>query len=140
MKQGVAIFTGLFLLLVYSCNIGDREEADTFVESAEYIQVVLFHLAQRCESCNAVERETKLVLEQEYDTELASGELRFVSLNFQSRNGKEAAGLLRASGQSLFVVLGDSVQDLTSPAFMFASTRPEYYREELRKALNKALE
>ncbi len=79
------------------------------------------------------------MLEQEYSKEVLLGEIKFVPLNFQNESGKKAARLLQASGQSLFVVKGDSITDLTSAAFMYASTHPEYYQEALRKTLDKYL-
>jgi hypothetical protein len=127
------------MFLFFSCTTGVKEDTDMFVADADYIQVVLFHMRQRCESCNAVERETQSLLEEEYKAEVASGKVKFVSLDFQSEGGKKAAALLRASGQTLFVVRGDSISDLTSPAFMYAGTHPEYYREALRDELDKYL-
>lgn len=140
MKKATAIVAGSLFLLLISCRDGTRDGTVTFVEDADYIQIVLFHLAQRCESCNAVEYETERLLEEEYSDEVDAGKIKFIPLNFQSEHGKEAAGILRASGQTLFVVKGKHVTDLTSPAFMYASTRPEYYREELREALDTFLE
>ena len=104
------------------------------------VWMVLFHLQQRCESCNAVEQETLSLLKEEYGEEIQSGKIKFISLNFQSENGKKAAALLRASGQTLFVVKGDSTEDLTSAAFMYASPHPEYFHEALSLALDKYLE
>lgn len=140
MKKGIIIFMYVILLPVYSCVSGGRNDKVTFIDDADYVQIVLFHLAQRCESCTAVEQETQSLLSNEYTEEIASGEVKFISLNFQSENGKNAARILKASGQTLFVVHGDSVSDLTSSAFMFASTHPERYREALRKALDNAFE
>jgi len=140
MNKALAIVTGLLILSLASCREKDPNAAETYVPGADYIQIVLFHLAQRCESCNAVEYETEQLLEDEYSDEVDAGKIRFVPLNFQSEHGKQAAGLLKASGQTLFVVKGDRVEDLTSPAFMYASTRPEYYREELREVLDTFLE
>ena len=140
MKKGIIILLWIVLMPVNSCRTGDSTDTGIFVADADYIQIVLFHLEQRCESCNAVEQETQSLLEEEYGEEILSGKLKFISLNFQTENGKKAAGLLRASGQTLFVVKGDSIEDLTSPAFMYASTHPEYYQEALSLALNKFLE
>jgi hypothetical protein len=140
MKKGIIILLWIVLMPVNSCRTGDQNATVDFVPDADYIQIVLFHLEQRCESCNAVEKETMWLLEEEYGEEILSGELRFIPLNFQTENGKKAAGLLRASGQTLFVVKGDSIADLTSAAFMYASTHPEYYHEALSLALNKYLE
>ena len=140
MNKALAIVTGLLILSLVSCREKGQTADETYVPGADYIQIVLFHLAQRCESCNAVEYETEQLLEDEYSDEVDAGKIRFVPLNFQSEHGKQAAGLLKATGQTLFVVKGDHVEDLTSPAFMYASTRPEYYREELREALDTFLE
>lgn len=130
----------LIALSFFSCHGGDKGNVGQYVQDADYLQIVLFHLAQRCESCNAVEKETNALLDAEYSEEVALGKVKFISLDFQSEQGKKAAETLHASGQSLFVVWGDSINNLTSAAFMFASTHPEYYREALRKALDQALE
>jgi hypothetical protein len=87
-----------------------------------------------------VELETERLLEEEYSEKTLSGEVRFIPLNIQDDNGRKAAAILRASGQTLLVVKGDSISDLTGSAFMYASTHPDYYREALRRALNKYLE
>jgi len=140
MKKGITGLIWLVLLTGNACRTGDQNDSAAFVVDADYIQIVLFHLAQRCESCNAVEQETLGMLEQEYGEEVHSGKVIFVSLNFQNAKGKEAAGILQASGQTLFVVKGDSITDLTSAAFMYASTNPEVYREALRNTLDHYLE
>lgn len=140
LKKGIALLTVLLLLPVFSCLSGEKGNSGEYVRDADYVQIVLFHLAQRCESCNAVERETLLLLENEYGDEVAAGTLKFISLNIQSGEGKKAAELLQASGQSLFVIRGDSITDLSGAAFIFASTRPDIYLEDMRKALDKALE
>lgn len=140
MKKGIAALIWLVLLTGNACRTGDQNDSSAFVADADYIQIVLFHLAQRCESCNAVEEETLGLLEQEYSGDVLSGKVKFVPLNFQNAKGKEAAGILQASGQTLFVIKGDSITDLTSAAFMYASTNPEVYREALRNALDQYLE
>lgn len=139
MRWGSISIISLVLFCGITCTTGKQEDKGIFVEDAGYIQIVLFHLAQRCESCTAVENETRWLLEKEYREEVLAGEISFISLNFQNDKGKEAARLLKASGQTLFVVKGDSVSDLTSAAFMFASTHPEHYQEALRKALDNYL-
>lgn len=136
------VILGIISLLLFcgnSCTTGKQEDSSIFVEDADYIQIVLFHLAQRCESCMAVEQETQWLLEEEYREEVLAGRIKFIPLNFQNENGKKAARLLRASGQTLYVVKGDSISNLTSAAFMYASTHPEHYLEALRKALDNYL-
>jgi len=140
MTKGTIIFFIQTILLLASCANGVRNDKEEYDPEARYIQIVLFHLARRCESCNAVEDETKAFLEERYSEELASGKIRFVSLDYQSDNGKDAARQLKASGQSLFIVKGDTVSDLTSPAFMFSVTHPERYRDALTRELDTYIE
>ena len=132
--------TYLFFLLLFSCHSGSQGEEGVFTADADYIQIVLFHMEQRCESCDAVERETENLLNEEYAEERNAGKLKFISLNYQSDNGKHTAELLQAAGQTLYVIKGDSISNLTSPAFMYAHTHPAYYRDALRKELDKFLE
>ena len=140
MKWGITCIFSLIILSANSCSTGSQNDSAVFVEDADYIQIVLFHLAQRCESCEAVERETLWLLDNEYREEVLAGKIRFIPLNFQNKEGKKAAGILRASGQTLYVVKGDSKADLTSAAFMYASTHPGHYRDALRQELDQYLE
>jgi len=134
------IFAHISLFLLISCSSGSQNEEGTFAEDAGYIQVVLFHMQKRCESCDAVELETLKLLDEEYAEELNSGIIKFIPLNYQSENGKRAAEILRATGQTLYVVKGERVSNLTSAAFMYAHTHPSYYTDVLRRELDQYLE
>jgi hypothetical protein len=127
----------LLLLLAYSCGPAGKNQNISFEENSDRVQIVMFHLAQRCESCDAVETETKAILEGEYKSELDSGKIRFLTYEINSDDGRKLAERLRASGQGLFIVKGDSIADLTVPAFFFASTDPGRYHDSLTKELGK---
>lgn len=133
----IILLSSLFL---FACNPKTDQGSVAFDPDADYIQIVLFHLEKRCASCNAVEQETVSILENYFREESMTGEIRMISLDFQDSEGKKAAALLRASGQTLFVVSSDSVADLTSEAFMFALTHPERYRAALVEVLEKMLD
>lgn len=139
MKINIIPLFCLIACLYVSCGTEHSEEGDTFIPGADYVQIVLFHLEQRCESCNAVESETLSLLEDEFQLYVDSGKVEFLSLDFQSESGRKAAEILRASGQTLYVVKGDSISNLTGTAFLYASTSPERYRNDLRNELNKFL-
>lgn len=130
----------LLMLFVVSCSTGIKEKQVEFEKNYDNIQIVLFHLSQRCESCNAVESETKAFLEQKYPEELISGKIHFLSFDILSENGKSAAKQLNAYGLNLFIVKGDSIKDLTSSAFLLAQTQPEIFTTILSKELLKFLE
>ncbi len=129
----------LLLLLIFSCRTEKKEETKAFETNPECVQIVLFHMAQRCTSCNAVEKETKKILEEVYKDELDAGKIKFLSFNFQSENGKKAASQLNVTGQSLIIVKGNNTIDLSGPAFLFAHPHPERYRDALTGELEKYL-
>ena len=134
------ILTGaLLLLLTFSCGQSGRDQNVSFNENSDQVQIVMFHLAQRCETCDAVETETESILGNEYKNELASGEIRFLTFEINSREGSKLAKRLRATGQGLFVVKGDSISDLTNEAFFYAYTHPERYHDALTGELGKYL-
>jgi hypothetical protein len=87
-----------------------------------------------------VEYETLKLLDEEYAEELNSGEVKFIPLNYQSENGKRAAEILQATGQSLYVIKGERISNLTSAAFIYAHTHPTIFTDALRKELDKYLE
>ena len=130
----------LLMLFVVSCSTGIKEKQVEYEKNPDNIQIVLFHLSQRCESCNAVESETKAFLEQKYPKELTSGEIRFLSFDILSENGKSAAKQLNAYGLNLFIVKGDSILDLTSSAFLLAQTQPENFAKILSNEIKKIME
>jgi hypothetical protein len=129
----------LLLLLIFSCNTEIKEKAKKYEKNPDVIQIVMFHLSQRCESCNALEKETMTILEKAYRKELTKEDIRFLSFDIRSENGKAAAKQLNASGLSLFIVKGDSISDLTSSAFLLAHTQPERYHAILSNELKKFL-
>lgn len=130
----------LLMLFTVSCSTGIKEKQVEYEKNPDNIQIVLFHLSQRCESCNAVESETIAFLEQKYSKEMTSGEIRFLSFDLFSENGKSAAKQLNAYGLNLFIVKGDSILDLTSSAFLLAQTQPANFTTILSNELKKFLQ
>ena len=128
---------GLLFFLALSCKRGTGENTGNFNPDAGNIQVVLFHLPQRCASCDAVETETRKVLNLYFREDVEMGKISFVSMSFRDRKGREAARMLGASGQALLVVSPDTTVDLTVDGFMHAGTHPERFRDTLRKELKK---
>jgi hypothetical protein len=91
----MVLLISLVLLAGNACRSGNTTDKHIFVADAEYVQIVLFHLAQRCESCNAVELETNWLLEEEYREEVLAGKIKYVSLNFRDENAKRQPGFYR---------------------------------------------
>ena len=62
------------------------------------IEIYYFHFTKRCATCNAVENETKSVLESKYADKLKKGEISFTSLNLDEKADKKVAEKLELVG------------------------------------------
>lgn len=128
----------LVLFVVLAACAGKTESSKkTIVVENDKTAVYYFHNTRRCQTCEAIESETKKVLaEQVYADAVKKGELVFQSLNAEDDANKELVKELGVSGSSLFVVKGGEKTDLTSKAFMYALKQPEKLQDALRQVLN----
>jgi hypothetical protein len=138
-----AVKTTLMLTLVtitlFACNAqSSREHEDASVGDGD-LQVYYFHFTKRCATCNAVENETKVALEMFYADQMKEGTIIFTSLNLEEEDGKEIANQLSVSGQSLLLVRGAEMVNLTNEGFMNARTKPDRFHEILRTQIDKLL-
>lgn len=115
-----------------------QDQKPVAVDTGE-IQIYYFHFTKRCATCNAVETETKLALEMFYADQMQEGSIAFISLNLEEEDGKEKATQLEVSGQTLLLVKGDVLVNLTNEGFMNARTKPDSFHEVLRTQINQLL-
>jgi hypothetical protein len=132
-----------FLILVsvslFACNAqSPRDQKSALADDTE-LQIFYFHFTKRCATCNAVENETKAVLESLYADQVKEGSIAFSSLNLEEDEGKEMAGQLKVSGQTLLLVKGDQTVNLTNEGFMNARTDPGKFHEILKSNIDKLL-
>ena len=126
-------------LSFFSCNAQNNEDSESAVATSENIEVYYFHFTNRCVTCNAVEDETKMVIETFYGDEMKEGKIDFKSVNLDENEGKNLAKSLRVSGQTLLLVKGKKKVDLTSQGFMNARTNPEKFQKVLQNNFDKLL-
>lgn len=85
---------------------------------ASKVNVVYFHTTRRCATCQAVEKVTKEALTKHFDNSVP-----FHSINREEE--KELAKKYEVEWQTLLIVKGDQVKNLTNEAFLNARTKPE---------------
>ena len=85
---------------------------------ASKVSVVYFHATRRCATCEAVEKVTKETLAKHY-----KGEVQFHSINREEE--KELAEKYNVDWQTLMVMKGDKVVNLTNEAFLNARSKPD---------------
>lgn len=134
-------FTCFWLVVVSlsACNTQTSKGQESSVADAEEIQVYYFHFTKRCATCNAVENETRAVLEMFYADQVEEGILAFTSLNLEDENGKMMAEELNVSGQTLLLVKGEQRVNLTNEGFINARTNSVTFHEILKSTIDKLL-
>lgn len=125
--------------LLFSCNTQTSESKTAENAFSEDVQIYYFHNTKRCATCNAVENETKLVLELFYAEKIQSGSIEFTSLNLEEDEGKKMAQSLQVSGQTLLLVKGENQVNLTNEGFMNARTNSDKFHEILKTQIDKLL-
>ena len=132
----------VILAFTFNCSCSGQSERISekeTVSQADDIAVYYFHYTKRCVTCNAVEDETKMVIETFYGDEMKEGKIEFKSVNLDEYDGKNLAKSLRVSGQTLLIVKGKKKVDLTSQGFMNARTNPEKFHNVLQNNFDKLL-
>ena len=124
---------------LFACNAQTSENQKTENVISEDIQVYYFHNTNRCATCKAVENETKMALETFYADKMNAGTIDFTSLNLEEDEGKTIAQTLRVSGQTLLIVKGETLVNLTNEGFMNARTNPTKFHEILKTQIDKLL-
>jgi hypothetical protein len=139
MKKNMLLFVSLVAFFQFSyCNAQGNKETKTNASlQPEMVEVYYFHFTRRCETCMAVENESRKAVEELYASALEEGRIMFQSLNLEEEEGKQIAEKLNISSQTLLVVRFGEKIDLTNQGFMYARTDPEKLKKALQDAIGK---
>ena len=138
------------IVITLSCNAGAPDGAQNLSDkaTAEYkpgskLEVMYFHATMRCVTCNAVEDNTKKMIETLYAEQYKNGDVSFVSINVDDEKNKAIAEKYEISFSTLLLKDNTNeeptVKDFTEIAFQYANTNPEKYNELLKQELDKVL-
>jgi hypothetical protein len=107
------------------------------------IEVVYFHAPNRCPSCVANETQTKQVLEKHFKSEIATGQVSFVSIDLKEDKNKALVEKYEIVFPTLLILKkqGDKElkTDYTNTAFEYAFSEPEKYEKLLTAEISKIL-
>lgn len=131
-------------ILLAGCNQTPQpSEASTTevasLESDAKVKVYYFHYSRRCATCNTVESETKLALNNLYGDQMKDNLISFQSINLEEPAGEALAAKLEVEGQSLLVVNGETKSDITEQGFLYAVNSPERLKAEIKRVVDIAL-
>ena len=100
------------------------------------IEVVYFHAPNRCPSCVANETQTIQVLEKHFKSEIASGQVSFVSLDLKDDKNKALVEKYEIVFPTLLILKKQGntevKTDYTNTAFEYAFSEPDKYEKLLQ--------
>ena len=115
----------VFFSLIFCVGLSAQSQQATPVQKKDtgLVQVYYFHFNTRCETCRAVESETKLDLQI-----LFGDDVEFQAVNLDEKAGEAKGKELGVESQVLLVVKGEKRIDLTNDGFLYALTNPNKFR------------
>jgi hypothetical protein len=132
MKNLISLFCFVILIGVVPTSAQKSEQ----VSSSDEIKVkaFYFHATRRCVTCQAVETVSAEVIKEFYTDK--------VSLEIFNREKDENKALVekyQISGQTLLIVKGDKIVNLTTEAFLNAKNNPDKFKLKLKSTLDSLL-
>lgn len=128
-----------FLMSSMSCESQNKKAPKATTTVSNKIEVYYFHYTRRCITCNAVEDVTKKTLAELYPEQQKKHTIVFASVNLDDATSKAVAEKCQAEGQGLILLANGKRIDLTDKGFMYAKSKPEKLKEELKKAIDNLL-
>ncbi|HKM92011.1 MAG TPA: nitrophenyl compound nitroreductase subunit ArsF family protein [Prolixibacteraceae bacterium] len=131
------LFTGLGASFAQCCSSAAKTATAPYSEAAQQtcneassVEVVYFHATRRCATCMAVEEVTKEVLKANF-----ANKITFTSIDREKDSKNELLKKHKVSGQTLLLIKGEKVIDLTNDAFIYARSNPDKFKEKLKLAI-----
>ena len=103
------------------------------------IEVIYFHNTRRCATCNAVEDVTRSTLKEFFSGQMENNQITFQSLDLGDETYKALINKYEVSGPTLIFVSDSEIVNLTNEGFMYARTKPEKFKKEIKKTVDDLL-
>ena len=140
-----AVGLGLLIFLaVISANSVKTKTIDsdqTAKQSADKVQVYLFHATQRCITCITIGKYAGETVYEYFQPELRDGKIEFREINIDLPENKELAQKFQASGSALFINAIYNGQDsISEDTRVWRLTQDEIqFKDYLKNKLNNLL-
>lgn len=136
----LGLFAVLGIVLLLSGNQLVAQSATTSAvrvgqsNQATAVKAYYFHATRRCATCEAVEAVTRQALADYY-----SSQVSFESINREKDKKNPLIQKYKVSGQTLLIVDGEKVVNLTNDAFLNARTNPDKFKAKLKSTIDPML-
>jgi len=141
MKKNIIILISISLIIsLMSCSSSTNEKKDIVVTTpTDDIYVYYFHYSHRCETCVAVEEESKKALNELYPTEMETGKIVFQSIDMDEKEGEELAKTMEIPGQTLIFIKKETSIDITNEGFLYAVSESEKLKSKIKETVDELL-
>lgn len=136
-----------YLLILLTLMIGvtacttDAQKIEDTPENG--VEVLYFYGKQRCATCQAIEVETKDLIDSQFADAVKNGNVRFRVVDIAKAENEALADKYEITWSSLVLVkYNDGVENaenLTKLAFANARSNPAHFKEELAAKINQML-
>jgi hypothetical protein len=139
MKKLVAIFMAMGAALLFATSAfaqADQNQAAITEKQAAKVQVYYFHGDRRCETCKAVGKVSKDLVDSQYGD---NKNVEFVEVNYDEKGNEALVEKFEVTSSGLYVYNQEKVVNLTTYAFQYAKTDPAKLETKLKNQIDKNL-
>ena len=87
----------------------------------------------------AVDKKTHQYLKDLFPDKMQNGEIIFQSINIDKNERPDLINKYQIYAQTLLIIKGDKVIDVTDDAFMLVPTNPDKWRQKLKDNIQKLM-
>ena len=138
MKHFLILFALMIGLTACAADAQKKEEIPK-----DGVEVLYFHGKQRCATCQAIEKETKALIDSQFADAVNSGKVRFRVVDITKSENEALADKYEITWSSLVIVKynngKETAENLTQFAFANARSNPAQFKKELAAKINQML-
>ena len=141
MKQMKHLLILLALMIGLTACAADAQEKEATPKNG--VEVLYFHGKQRCATCQAIEKETKALIDSQFADAVKNGKVRFRVVDITKSENEALADKYEITWSSLVIVKysngKETAENLTQFAFANARSNPAQFKKELAAKINQML-
>ena len=131
------------MMSVVACGARSESKQISTDANEQRIEVIYFHGKQRCLTCMAIEKLAREVVETQFASALANGELVFKVVDISTKEGERIADKYEVTWSSIFINKVDGkrekVNNLTDFAFSNARSNPDKFKQGVAEKINELI-
>lgn len=133
MKKAISIISFMLFIGIVALSAQNNKDATTS-DKTQNVKAYYFHANTRCVTCKAVEDVSKEVINEFY-----ADKVSFEVFNREMDENKALVEKFQISGQTLIIVKGDKIVNLTNEAFLNAKNNPDKFKLKLKSTIDSLL-